>query len=104
MTDQAQILAIAGACGWKVSEHGWWSHPTLPDQGGAEPTAPDYLTSLDAMHEAEKAHSLSRCADYARHLYEVCRCENKMDNDICATARQRAEAFLRTLGLWVEGA
>lgn len=63
---------------------------------------PDYLNSLDAMHEAEKV--LTRTQEFEYHdwlvklspdnnrhrCYEACR----------SPAGRRAEAFLRTLNLW----
>ena len=65
---------------------------------------PDYLNSLDAMHEAEKV--LSRGEHYNQTggfgLYvqnlDFVRCGRKHFFD--ATAAQRAEAFLRTIGKW----
>jgi hypothetical protein len=58
---------------------------------------PDYLNDLNAMHEAEKALSLKGRNNYINRLgttyydsWEFCR----------ATAAQRAEAFLRTIGKW----
>ena len=75
---------------------------------------PDYCNDLNAMHEAEKL--LTECADdnYAKfqnYLYHlettVC---NALGSDsgeegwsgyiAFATARQRAEAFLKTIGKW----
>lgn len=61
---------------------------------------PDYLTDLNAMHEAEehlRGHQFQR---YAEMLDDII----GSLGGIRATARQRAEAFLRTLGKWKEGA
>ncbi len=57
---------------------------------------PDYLDSLDAMHEAEKClpAGIIKGGAYERSL---CRLTN---NPFCATAAQRAEAFLRTINKW----
>jgi hypothetical protein len=63
----------------------------------------DYCTDLNAMHEAEKVlKGYEQIATYVWHL------ENRSgdwstDEHMMAThatARQRAEAFLRTLGKW----
>lgn len=35
-------MIIAKSQGWTVSARGWWSHPTLPDNGGAMSSPPDY--------------------------------------------------------------
>jgi len=64
----------------------------------------NYTADLNAMHEAQRTltglnrHAfcdmlLDTVADSPDHLWEV----------LTATARQRAEAFLRTLGKWEEG-
>jgi hypothetical protein len=58
---------------------------------------PDYVNSLDAMHEAEK---IIKNTDKWRRYKEELNC---MPIDtIHATARQRAEAFLKTIGKWEE--
>lgn len=56
---------------------------------------PDFCGDLNEMHEAEKMHRMGTDWDeYALLLGALC------GNPIYATARQRAEAFLRTLGKW----
>lgn len=62
---------------------------------------PDYLNSLDAMHEAEKALSYEQHCFYCDILEMVVGGPAYMPA-VRATAAQRAEAFLRTLNLWVE--
>lgn len=106
-------IAIAEACGWR-------SVKQLPDgqvfgmqdvSGGSEQAwvlkrVPNYHGSLDAMHEAEKVLNAKQCANFAFIL-----CNDVLDvwlgddtNEwfefAHATAAQRAEAFLRTLGKW----
>jgi hypothetical protein len=95
VTPEQQRSAIAEACGWKTGyrdPEAW--HPL-----------PDYLNDLNAMHEAEKV--LSRGQNYNQSrgfgryktaLAEVCDEQHPID----ATAAQRAEAFLRTIGKWQE--
>jgi hypothetical protein len=110
MTPEAQRIAIAEACGWK--RNGTWktdsgNYPQWinPDGGTrfGQPhdemlCVPDYLNSLDAMHEAEKAcltnHDIERV--YNNRLLGMVGFTWK------ATASQKAEAFLRTLNLWTE--
>lgn len=59
--------------------------------------AKDYCTDLNAMHEAEKVFDCPEL--YDGNLIKVCEGVQYMWH---ATARQRAEAFLRTLGKWEE--
>jgi hypothetical protein len=90
VTPEQQRIAIAEACGWKTGyrdPEAW--HPL-----------PDYLNDLNAMHDAEKTLTYAQggemtlwiqrmtCAGYGPQLF--------------ATASQRAEAFLRTIGKWEE--
>jgi hypothetical protein len=79
----------------------------------------DPLRDLNAMHEAEKTLTREQQDEYVdRHLYPMLPCdENHGPCDLAdgediliassfqiahATAAQRAEAFLRTIGKWVE--
>jgi len=57
----------------------------------------DYCHDLNAMHEAEKAFDCPEL--YEGNLIKVCGGVQYMWH---ATACQRAEAFLRTLGKWEE--
>ncbi len=102
MTPESQRIAIAEACGWKrrdyVNCHGvnvadWVSRNDVIY--GTE-NLPDYLNDLNAMHEAEKVLTGIQLAEYSIWLQKI------EDLDFLATAAQRAEAFLKTLGLWVE--
>ena len=70
---------------------------------------PDYCHDLNAMHEAEKLlYENDRSPKkYTQQLKSaICReagaKKAQIDFDICitATARQRAEAFLKTVGEW----
>ena len=58
---------------------------------------PDYLNDLNAMHEAEKA-LVEHPGLYWFALAKVV--GGSLKDVACATASQRAEAFLRTLNLW----
>jgi hypothetical protein len=109
MTDEQINQRIAEACGWTdIHDSGPWHNNTLwgyppikPGQGGnAYKYLPNYCTNLNAMHEAEKVLQNQFAAmieeAYWRNLQWV------KPHPIYATARQRAEAFLRTLGKWEE--
>ena len=69
---------------------------------------PDYCRDLNAMHEAEMCIPEGRQALYDLHLSAiVVRETGEMPNlhfrCIHASAKQRAKAFLRTVGKWEEG-
>ena len=68
---------------------------------------PDYCNDLNAMHEVEKGVFGSSTAwlDFAVNLMNVLQASDmsELDGMTCilqATARQRAEAYLRTIGKW----
>ena len=96
MTPEAQRIAIAEACGWTVHHGGRY----LRIPGWNELSDP--LVDLNAMHEAEKVLlKPEQQHEYWKYL-ETC---DKNYYGICfTTAAQRAEAFLKTLGLWKEEA
>ena len=115
MTDEAKRVAIAEACGWTRElgpEHGpdalvhglkvfYFSNERLGIKRRGQPW-PDYLASLDAMHEAEKTLTDETAGDefsrYCRTLSErLCPIDCKGSScgfTIRATAAQRADAFL----------
>lgn len=100
MNDEQINAAIATECEWKVDKRGLgWLSPN-----GCYAEIPNYTHDLNAMHEAEK--TLVREVEwikYSGQLAEVTDVEWSDDMDyICAPARQRAEAFLRTIGKWEE--
>jgi hypothetical protein len=106
MTEEQQRIAIAEACGWKrhVDGLGYYQgvHPAL--MGGR--AIPDYLNNLNAMNEAVKSFFCSKPArdewvylENLQHVAGICH------SSVClrlveASAAQRAEAFLRTIGKW----
>ena len=120
MKEEAQIIAIAEACGWT----GIYTH-TKDAIGygtlrGLNPRAlrghsniqllPDYLNDLNAMHQAEKELiGRNLFQDYWPILEHVVGKEpdgigRATGLAIHATASQKAEAFLWTIGkLEVEG-
>lgn len=124
MTDNVMRMAIAEACGWvrdDVCDN--WKKPSEGPYAIAflngsyhHRQLPDYLNDLNAMHEAEITldakldYGSSRSAFFAWLLVATGKCtyfddarylavDAFMNGDIVsATARQRAEAFLRTIG------
>ena len=120
MTPEKQRIAIAEACGWNSIreqdyDHGYSGNDVCQMWMGLNPDSdefeqlPDYLTDLNAMHEAEKVLSpatqpargesqwseylgwLGYCGKNKTHVVYGC---------VTATAAQRAEAFLRTIEKW----
>lgn len=109
MTDEQINVEIAKACGWvdkgsvnydrpddhlfkRIKPNSWecehsWQHEF------------NYCTDLNAMHEAEKKLLRYHGAweTYGNKLICMFGC-----GAFAAPARQRAEAFLRTLGKWQE--
>ena len=112
MKPEAQREAIATACGWIYepgNDAGEWYHEKVGE--GSLKIVPSYLTDLNAMHEAEKVledkikthGDYAIVSDYNQELEQVCFRSAKVGDGIWivhATAAQRAEAFLRTIGKW----
>lgn len=102
MTDQEINIAIAEACGWhdfhKLGEHGWFGcDPKREGLGRFK--IEDYCADLNAMHEAEKVLQGEREWEaYIQNLLKLTR--GKGFVVLHAPARQRAEAFVRTIGKW----
>ena len=98
MTDEQINATIAKELGWTQVE--------AIHRSGRAPGAtyvgrefiPDYCTDLNAMHEAEESLAGDLWIGYVNKLADI---EGSLFG-IRATARQRAEAFLRTLGKWEE--
>jgi hypothetical protein len=107
MTPESQRIAIAEVCGWTkimfVKETGKLVG-TNPKGNSFRLRVPDYLSDLNAMHEAEKvqeAKDFTFAKQYWRTLCLVTGCHHGSEWEAAfATAAQRAEAFLRTLNLW----
>ena len=96
MKPEQQRIAIAEACGkW----HSGWPHEYM-NQADRLRHIPNYLNDLNAMHEAEKLLVRLQWVSYLRRLQTLC--DESVTWPIHATASQRAEAFLRTIGKWEE--
>jgi hypothetical protein len=113
MNEQKQRIAIAEACGWSDFEDE--IHTTITYNWayykGERSIVPDYLNDLNAMASAEEILvNQGLGTKYGERLLIVREHpEPSMARgwDIwigaSATAAQRAEAFLRTIGKWEEG-
>jgi len=102
MTQEAQRVAIAEACGWKTGYR---------DAVSSVTALPDYLNDLNAMHEAEQVlweMDWSFRSIFNDHLANIIKRRKVNRNEwdaetlLDSTASQRAEAFLRTIGKWKE--
>lgn len=88
--------------GWHKSKEGR-AFARDPEAWDARP--PDYLNDLNAMHEAWEALTLAQKRQFETELYKVIignEDYNRNDDAMHitnATARQRAEAFVKTLNL-----
>jgi hypothetical protein len=98
MTKEEINIVIAESCGWKptVDAGICWG-----PNGEEIITPPNYCRDLNAMHEAEDFlrkgfGGASRIQSYRGKLNGITKYPQH------ATARQRAEAFLRTIGKWKE--
>jgi len=81
--------------------------PWTDFDGTAYYPLPDYTSDLNAIHEVEKSITDPRkMLDYFNHLARYndpdARSIQDSFNIITATALQRAEAYLRTIGKWKE--
>lgn len=104
MTDTEINIAIAEACG--IVDVDQWG-PLYKTASGWVRDCPDYANDLNAMHEVEEMLTEDQRKNYWIELYEFAPrrvFSTHKDNwqMIRPTARQRAEAFLRTIGKWEE--
>lgn len=114
MKHEKQRIAIAKLCGWEESQ---MSKRCCFDPRGFSTywdNAPDYLHDLNACHAFEEqltwSHEDGRgtCSVYREHLERIVHEKWKSRDTECAaechewhaTAAQRCEAFLRTMGKW----
>ena len=100
MTPEQQRIAIAESCGWTDTQ--------IIDGKYGQTDVPNYLNDLNAMHEAEKVLTVAQRITYANQI-GVILSGGSVGRAIPnwwfiheATASQRAEAFLRTIGKWEE--
>ena len=119
-------VAIAEACGWKFDGRDGWTDPSGnyhqalygdTDKYG-EYIPPNYVFSLDAMHEAEKLIVEKDKSIFTHEIMNLVGFDGSADlvddygewstslttsafSIAHATAAQRAEAFLKTIGKWI---
>lgn len=112
MTDQEINIAIAEACGWKRITrlggelHGWIEPGYLEE-------IPDYCYDLNAIEKAESTLPPDKLRESGMILQDILveemranGCKTQADFDAKpvwiwrAKARQRCEAFLKTIGKW----
>lgn len=124
MTNEQINIAIAEACGWRwvtrrqqegLRDDVRGYPPNVECVGLNERYVPDYCKDLNAMHEAEKVLNDEQKIAYATCLNALHPIADILYPDqqergwkqklyaesfclIHATSRQRAEAFLRTIG------
>lgn len=116
MTPESQRIALAKWAGWKFINHR--IGPDIVDPAsypwaclsGRNPKddtmdgLPDYLHDLNAVHELEI--KLGQDLLSYSYYWKLCDVVVIKDTDVsslalvCATASQRCEALLKTLGLW----
>jgi hypothetical protein len=96
---------IALFCGWAFDNYA--THPWISPNGTGFRYPPEYNRDLNQMHEAEEhlqSHHL--CYEYNNILYNILgntvgnRADKPHHWTWHATAKQRAEAFLKTIGKW----
>lgn len=125
MSPEAQRIAIAEACGYRAeqwsSTRSWFlkapdghlAHHPLDSCGTREAIfaqeSPDYLSDLNAMHEAEKMLPSAEADTFCGILFDLKADSGRASYNwpwcvVHTTAAQRAEAFLKTLGKWEESA
>jgi len=95
MTPEQQRIAIAKSVGIYLhdGDHAPSNYVFVTD-------LPDYLNDLNAIHNVEKKLKGMQWLNYVDSLLDVCGCETPT---ITATAAQRAESYLRTIGKWEGG-
>ena len=114
MTNEQINIAIAEACGWTDCSNIDGTLCGLPigvtSLNGRYDIISDYCNDLNAMHEAEKTLNFEQSEFFEDELCDVAKKENDvLENplpwrfSVChATAHQRSEAFLKTIGKWEE--
>lgn len=115
MTPEQQRICIAEACGWRIDfdpsvPNGVCPYQLIDPIGHRTGYAfdvgtlwkyhsPDFLTDLNAIHEAEKTLTTDEYALFRHHL---CDLHGNGFRVYSAISAHRAEAFLRAIGKWTE--
>lgn len=101
MSPEKQLITIAEACGWKYQGVNAWNVPMGSKPGVClfPKELPNYLEDLNEIHEAEKQRiRYPESMDFVNHIRDITHRDRTLY--VSATAAQRAEAFLKTLGKW----
>lgn len=108
MKPEAQRIALCAVVpNWRVADPSGISSLVHWIHADGTQMLSDPLDDLNAMHEAEKTLPNNGTHEGGRFEYYLkltSLCGGVMNNNIFATAAQRAEAFLRTIGKWEESA
>ena len=99
MTSEKQRVVIAEACGWQRCNVNSDNEFYGVNSNGIYTVLPNYLFDLNAMHEVEKVLTGEQVDAYVTTLCLAVQPKPMLHH---ATAAQRAEAFLRTIGKWEE--
>jgi hypothetical protein len=121
MSDEEINIKIAEACGWRdtrLVDHASYGYRLYRRQLNDRSVKHeyrlgnqfDYCECLNAMHKAEKVLTQDQRGQIVDELCEIVLREKNTESGpmtaiiaaFFATARQRAEAFLRTMGKWEE--
>ena len=117
MTDEQINIAIAESLGWTncrlviKGAGGGTRYPTahgMPPNRKYESSCPNYTSDLNACHELEKTLDDELDLDYSINLESVTGTRWGANNSYdmskyrSANARQRCEAYLKTIGKWIE--
>lgn len=103
MTYEQINQRIAEACGWTEIQNTMDGCYGLKSPTRGYIRIPDYCTDLNAMHQAESILDEDCRNGFRLELLNVTDSKHfGCFEHIHATARQRAEAFLRTLDKWEE--
>ena len=104
MKDEQQRVAIAESVGWRNC-HAYTAENTDRLVVGqkyegtkVELSVPDYLNDLNPWVDIERGLGQADREAYHEIVIMICQCPFEA---IHATASQRAEAYLRTIGKWV---
>ena len=92
MTDEQINIAIAESLGWKLLANNRWTKPC-----GIYADLPNYTADLNACHEVEKALNTDDAHMYYWRLKQEIGWEYAS-----ATASQRCDNYLKTIGKWIE--
>jgi hypothetical protein len=109
MSPTEQKVAIAKACGWKPDGviRGIRHYPAFRHRDGRRVTQdnlPNYPADMNAMQAAiwYNLHKHMSLYDYVENLAKVMRAPSVSLALVVARSDQQAEAFLKTIGKWVE--